>query len=285
MDIVVVFNGIGNQMSQYAFYLSKKCYNSSTKLMFSPCSTNEHNGSELDRLFGIKYDSGFFTKLLGLLYKYYNNIPKIRVFLNHIGIRVIREPYDYEYDKKYLKNRYSGINFYIGGWHSEKYFAHLRSQILNTFQFDITNEDSVFTDIFKKISNDNRSVSIHIRRGDYVNHPEFGGIADFDYYTKAISLIKEKIPNANFYCFSNDIEWCVKNFTIDLHFIVNNKGEKSWRDLFLMSKCRHHIMANSTFSWWGAWLSTYDGAINICPSQFTKRSSTKDIYPQSWIRI
>ena len=285
MEIVVIFNGIGNQMSQYAFYLSKKTHNKSIKVIFSPCSKNEHNGSELDKIFGIKYDNSILARLLGLLYKQYNSIPKIRRYLHHLGIRVIREPQNYDYCEKYLKHSFSGLCFYVGGWHSEKYFVHLRTEILNTFKFNIQNEDTKFKLIYQSIEKDERSVSLHIRRGDYMNHPEFGEIASIDYYNKAILYIKNKIPDANFYCFSNDIEWCRQQLPKNICYVDINQNEKSWRDLCLMSICHHHIIANSTFSWWGAWLSEYTDSINICPDQFIKHYITKDVYPEKWIKI
>lgn len=97
--------------------------------------------------------------------------------------------------------------------------------------------------------------------------------------------IKKKIDNPVFFIFSNDIDWCKNNLKLDHSTLVScNQGKDSWRDMQLMSECRHHIMANSTFSWWGAWLSKHKGII-VHPRWFIRDVETKDFYPKRWISI
>jgi len=144
------------------------------------------------------------------------------------------------------------------------------------------------------------SVAIHVRRGDYTSNAysaSFGTLAD-SYYKTAIERINAGAQQPVFFVFSDDIEWCRNN--LQLHnaiFIEHNKGVDSYKDLVLMSHCRHNIIANSTFSWWGAWLNQnpqkiiiapriwfgktyYDGIQPVYPSRIY---NTKDLIPETWI--
>lgn len=165
-----------------------------------------------------------------------------------------------------------------------------RQGVLNTFSFNREKEDIAFLDLAKSIEDNPNSVSLHIRRGDYLNisptdYYQFGGVATSNYYKKAVTYMLKKKRKAFFYVFSDDIEWCKKEYK-DLNpiFIECNNKDKSWRDMLLMSLCTNHINANSTFSWWGAWLSEKDG-ITICPKEFIHNVITHDIYPDNWVRL
>lgn len=95
-----------------------------------------------------------------------------------------------------------------------------------------------------------------------------------------------KVNNPYFFIFSNDIEWCKKNIQLPHSYYVNcNKGKDSWQDMFLMSKCKHNIIANSTFSWWGAYLNENPQKIVISPSKLTNRGDSPDLFPDSWIKL
>ena len=110
------------------------------------------------------------------------------------------------------------------------------------------------------------SVSLHVRRGDYVTTPganEFHGVLDLDYYLPAISHVQERAPDVQGFVFSDDLDWCREAFSglkLPLTFVDVNCGDDSWQDLFLMAACRHNIVANSSFSWWGAWLGDGQGS-------------------------
>ncbi|EFB32300.1 glycosyltransferase, family 11 [Segatella oris F0302] len=291
MDIVLIFNGLGNQMSQYAFYMSKKKFVPQSKCMYYKGASNNHNGSELDKLFDIKYSETFFCKLILLLFKLYENIPRLRKYFHILGINIVSEPQNYDYNESILKKKTRfGITLYKGGWHSEKYFLANKQDVLNTFSFKIAKEDKNFIDLAKSIEEDTNSVSLHVRRGDYLNisptdHYQFGGVATTNYYKNAVSYMLKRNKQAHFYIFSDDITWCKAEYK-DLMptFIECNKKNKSWRDMLLMSLCTNHINANSTFSWWGAWLSTKNG-ITICPTEFIHNVVTRDIYPETWVQL
>ena len=130
------------------------------------------------------------------------------------------------------------------------------------------------------------SVSLHVRRGDYLNEPMFNGICDVKYYDLAMQKIKHMVDSPVWFIFSNDISWCRKHFTQEnVIFVDNNSGENSYRDMQLMSLCKHHIIANSSFSWWGAWLGEQQDAITIAPRRWIKEGQSSDIICHNWITI
>jgi hypothetical protein len=143
------------------------------------------------------------------------------------------------------------------------------------------------------------SVSLHVRRGDYAGNSIFGS-ASQEYYKKGVDYIRQHVDNPHFFIFSDEIEWCRKNLSIDkATFIDWNKKDDSYKDLWLMSNCKNHVMANSTFSWWGAWLDNNPVKIVTAPKQWFKRNynndrtpmyparyyNSKDIIPSGWITL
>jgi hypothetical protein len=184
-------------------------------------------------------------------------------------------------------------NLYIDGyWQSEKYFLPVRDIILDELNVRYE-QDLINRKISGNIQN-TESVSIHVRRGDYVINPstnKYHGLCSPEYYTSAVNLIAQKIADCNLFLFSDDPEWARENFEIDYPVtIVDNNGDsKSYEDLRLMSLCKHHITANSSFSWWGAWLNRNPGKIVVAPGQwfadYHRNSRTKDLIPETWMRI
>jgi len=295
MDIVVIFNGLGNQMSQYSLYLSKKKYDPTTRYIFKR-SYIHHNGYELDKVFGIKYPKDIRSELLYYLYrlcatKEYPFITKpVNWFLNLIRIRLIMEKENYDFDQEVLMAS-KGLNFYFGGWHSEKYFRNIQNDIRNAFIFNIDNhcDNENVLKIITNIQSVN-SVSIHVRRGDYLTSPDnfnkFGDICTKEYYFKAINLIKDQILDPCFFVFSDDFSWVKENLTLqNVTYVDINSGSDSWIDMYLISLCKHNICANSTFSWWGAWLNKNKDKIIISPDNFVNNIVTKDLFPEDWIKI
>lgn len=287
MDVVRIFNGLGNQMSQYAFYYAKK-----KRHPFRTCyitnlydSENVHNGYELDRLFGIKKNKLKEFFLARFIKSHTSQFFGYKLFW-HLS-QLIEEPTNYDYMPDYkAPSRKLGFTFYWGGWHSEKYFAEYREDLLRVFHFNEDMLNASSKDWKEKINNDSHSCSLHIRRGDFLKQKKWADAITPEYYTRAIAYMKEKDPEMHFYVFSNDVNYCRKTFgESGFHFIDCNSGLDSWQDMFLMSKCHHHINANSTFSWWGAWLCAYADSITIVPKAFISTMETKDIYPDSWIKL
>jgi len=182
-------------------------------------------------------------------------------------------------------------NAYLEGyWASEKYFSKiaevLRAELTPRHKLDKVNEEMASE--MARAS----SVSVHIRRGDYVTNPEINkvfGTCSMKYYNKCISEIALKIRDPHFYVFSDDVQWTKKNLIIEhpVTYVDQNNKENDFKDLHLMSKCKHHIIANSSFSWWGAWLGTNKDQIVFATSRWLTpgRTDVQDIIPERWLRV
>ncbi|ACL17490.1 glycosyl transferase family 11 [Methanosphaerula palustris E1-9c] len=182
-------------------------------------------------------------------------------------------------------------NVYLDGyWQTEKYFKDIE-EILRREVTLKDEPDSINLEMAERIQACH-SVSLHVRRGDYVSNPttqQFHGCCSIDYYNRAISLIEEKVDDPSFFIFSDDLPWAKENLDIpgEKTFVAHNGPEKEYCDLWLMSLCQHHIIANSSFSWWGAWLGQDAEKMVIAPRRWALSESfdTSDIIPDSWITI
>ncbi len=293
MDVVIIFNGLGNQMSQYSFYLNKRRISKSTRFLFSKKSRKIHNGYELDNVFGIKYHDTIINKILYLLfliagYKKTSFISKPVVWiLNLLGVGIINENDDYNFKPEYLIPS-KGIKFYVGGWHSEKYFGEIKNTIRNTFQFSLEKAGAENMKVLEQIKMSN-SISVHVRRGDFMdsnNYNKLGGVCTLNYFSVAIEKMKSLVDNPHFFFFTNDISWVKTHFTGADFTIVNlNSKKDNWKDMFLISYCSHHINSNGSFSWWSSWLNKTKDAIVIVPKNFVVDRHFEDIYPEHWIQL
>lgn len=168
---------------------------------------------------------------------------------------------------------------YIDGyWQSEKYFLDIRDVLIQDFTFPAI-EDAQNKDLINQIVSNN-AVSLHIRRGDYA-----GGFPMMDkaYYDKAIAYFEAKGQDVVFYVFSNDMEWARENIKAkELVFVDCNTGMDSWKDMHLMTVCKHNIIANSSFSWWGAWLNQNPNKEVIAPKAWFNHVETPDVYCENW---
>jgi len=177
-----------------------------------------------------------------------------------------------------------GATFLDGYYQSEKYFLDNSNEILKIFTFESKVVDKV-SGLYNNILNDERpKVSIHLRRGDYLNLPNHHPVLDIDYFKKAKSIFPK---NSIFLVFSDDLEWCKANFTDGDYIFI--EGQEDYEDLCLMSLCDHNCIANSTFSWWGAWLNKNPDKIVVAPERWFgpaySHFSTKDLYCPDWIVI
>ena len=188
-------------------------------------------------------------------------------------------------------NKLTGDKYLNGYWQSEKYFKDIEDVVRSDFEFplldDERNEDASL------LMQDTDSVSVHVRRTDYVSLPNvsacLGDICTREYYQKALRLMSDKVPDAEFFFFSDDIQWVKKNLGDGLrcHYVDWNNGLDSFRDMQLMSLCKHHIIANSSFSWWGAWLNKNPGKLVVAPGKWFNLANmdAKDIVPDDWIKV
>jgi len=181
-------------------------------------------------------------------------------------------------------------NTYLEGyWQSEKYFKEIEWTIRNDFLMKVSLNNN--EGIAEKIKNCN-AVSVHIRRGDYISNPETRkthGVCNPEYYKNAADIMAQGLTDPEFFIFSDDIGWAKKNLELPapFHFVTDQNSSNEHDDLQLMTLCRHHIIANSSFSWWGAWLSQNPDKIIIAPKKWFSRPEldTRDLIPDSWCRI
>jgi hypothetical protein len=281
--------GLGNQMFQYAtgLALSKRV---EQELFVDLSHYTIENGAlnetprscELD-LFNLKVP--FISE---------NQIRDIRKELQHLPIlkRLKRKVFSSSKLFQYNDNTNAEqipLNFehyYLHGYfHNETHFLSVKNELTNAFQpaekFPISNL-SLVPD----------SVSVHIRRGDYIsntNAAKHHGTCSLDYYNDAFDLVRSKISNPHFYFFSDDVEWCKINFKemSSATFVENDNKKKSHEDLILMRSCEHQIIANSSYSWWAAWLNTNRKKIVVCPKKWTLQqvSEFNTVVPSLWIQI
>lgn len=174
-----------------------------------------------------------------------------------------------------------------GYWQSEKYFQHAIDRVRNDFQFEI--KDTGLEKAAQTIRNTPHSVAVHIRRGDYIDLNEiYGNICTDEYYERAIQELKERYPNATFFFFSNNVEWVREHYKGDNYRTVDTsmfESYENWYDLYLMSQCENNIIANSTFSWWGAWLNENPDKMVFAPKKWINIAPTPDIWCEGWIKI
>lgn len=272
--------GLGNQMFQYAAYLSLKLSGKDVRLDTSLYNVRSmHNGFELNRVFDIK------DKVINRGHPYVDFLRAILKYRK--SWCCLEEPGIY--------TDLAACNKLIikGDWQSEKYFLQIEKEVRTTYTFngiDFNNET-----LAERMLKQN-SVSIHVRRGDYYNIPEnaklFANICNEEYYKNAIKIICSKVESPVFYAFSNDVPWLQSFFSnldmdINYHIITSNKGMDSYKDMYLMSRCRHNIIANSSFSWWGAWLNDNPEKIIIAPKEWNHRDpqTYKNLIPKQWRQI
>jgi len=284
---------LGNQMSQYAFYLAKKQRDSRTRCIHYPDPlTCQHNGYELDRIFGIQPD-GWKGGLWGRLLDAYSwsqvcasrKRNWLRWLMNKFNVEKVKEP-SFDYCPEMLTTQKNAYRFYEGGWHQPAYMRDVEDEVRKAFQFDLNKLGELNNQCLAEINGCN-SVSLHVRRGDFLKETTlFGNIATPAYYNKALAYIRERVKKPVFYVFSDDIDWCRENIREDaVRFVDWNTGEDAWKDMLLMSRCKHNINANSTFAWWGAWLNTNPDKIVVVPDRFMNRPGSDRIYPEEWVKI
>lgn len=179
--------------------------------------------------------------------------------------------------------------YFDGYWQTYKYADEIRKHLIQDLKLKEPLDQNTL-DVMSNIGNTN-SISLHIRRGDYVTDAKTSKIhdvCDLEYYRKAVDIVSKKIKNPQFFIFSDDIEWAKKNLKIQYPMVfVSDLKIEDYEEMILMSKCKHNIIANSSFSWWGAWLNTYDDKVVVAPQKWSNRHKKdyKNLIPNTWIKI
>lgn len=186
--------------------------------------------------------------------------------------------------------RVKGDAYLIGYWQSYKYFEESAVFIRKAFTPDRPLSEASLS-YCKKIGAVN-AVSVHVRRGDYVTNPtanSFHGTCDLRYYRDAVQAVGSRLKKPHYFIFSDDLEWAKKhlNFVQPATFVEYSVPVHEFEELHLMSRCHHNIIANSSFSWWGAWLNDHPSRVIVAPQRWFRdpRIDTKDLIPCSWIRL
>jgi hypothetical protein len=250
-----------------------------------------HQGFELQRVFNCPINIASNTDLQSVLG--WQRFPLVRRLLSQPSIFFLRkrelifEPY-FHYSTSIID---APNNCYLSGyWQSDKYFRKYSSHIRSDFNF-CQNLSAENLNLSQKISQVN-AVSVHIRRGDYIANSKTKSVLNsctLEYYYAAINFLLQKIKNPYLFIFSDDISWTKNNLKVTLpcEFIENNQGQNSFVDMQLMSLCQHHIIANSSFSWWGAWLGVNPHKIVIAPAKWfvSGKRISKDLIAEGWLAI
>lgn len=280
MIIIRFQGGLGNQLFQYALYESLKQKGMEVKADISDyASGREKRDLELGKL-GLEIEVASKTEL----HQYYADNTKILD-------RIVRYLWG---KKKYIKEKNDQFKpeifkleegYLSGYWQSAKYFIESKDIILGKITFSNIEVEEI-KKIAEKMENEN-SVSIHIRLGDYLEENSiYGHICTKEYYIKAISYILENVENPVFYVFSDEPQKAIQMLNLEKYYVVTeNEGENSYKDMYLMSICKHNIIANSTFSWWGAWLGQAKGKIVITPSKWNQLCKASEICVEGWITV
>ena len=275
-ELIIAFShGLGNQMFQYAFYKNLLKKGRTVKADLSAYIKPDMMPFELHHIFqNIKLE--YCTP--AIKERYLKSKDKV----------YIEEPPRGEIKATYKQELLAMENGYIEGFHcSYKYPEMIRQELLEDFTFPYQNDEKLLE--LKSILEQQESVGVHIRRGDFLNPKyarEIGSICTNEYYKRAIAYIKDKYPNSFFVFFSNDMDW-VKSNMKEKNAIYIEKDMftqyDDWYDMFLMSICRHNIIPNSTFGWWGAWLNQNPDKIVIAPKKWRNRWEAEDWCPPEWV--
>lgn len=276
MIYIKLAGGLGNQMFQYSFYEALKKTNRKVKLDYTWYYDNKRiDLFKLSIFKNIKINIP--NRRLLVLKKY---LSKTRNFLYKLFNRFYIEN-DNGYDNNVI-NVNNGIIF--GYFQNEKFFENVKKEIIHEFEFSV--EDDEILSLANEMKNSN-SVSIHIRRGDFLKFPErYGNICDLKYYKKAINYINNRIDNPIYYIFSNDIDWVKNNINCDNARYINISDRyDDWYDMYLMSNCKNNIIANSSFSWWAAYLNKNRNKIIIAPNKWDNLLPNKNSCCADWINV
>lgn len=298
MVTVVLRGGLGNQMFQYAAGLSLALKNN-TELVLDTTYLNDRfprreitfRTYDLD-IFRVEPRFTLLSKISSAL-----PIPGLWLALdlglmkikNMFGVKkIVNEKVGLEFDPEILK---AGNDVVLWGfWQTGKYFDDIAEKIKEQFRFKhvLEGKAAEFAEMIKK----DNSVALHVRRGDYVQFSKVKssmGDTNLNYYRDAMAYMGKYVENPHFFLFSDDMEWCKENMKAPFPITYMEHdvdGPKFSYYLELMTLCKHIVIANSTFSWWAAWLNQNPKKIVVAPKRWQADVRIREeIIPEGWIRI
>jgi hypothetical protein len=292
MIISHVIGGLGNQMFQYATGRALSLERGVPLCLDVQdfAGYGLHNGYELDRIFNIKARPAIDRDLRSVLgWRAYSPIRR-RLFRKQLTkFRGSRLFVDTQFTSWRQISEVPDECYLMGNWQTEKYFVKFNEAIRADFTFKLPPVGRN-AELIEKISN-SVAVSLHVRRGDIAANPPslaFHGLCSLDYYRRSIEYVTARVATPEFFIFSDDIPWVRANLCLEhtCHYVDHNQGAESYNDMRLMSLCRHHVIANSSFSWWGAWLNPQAVKIVVAPQRwFAADFDPSDIVPDGWTKL
>ena len=299
MIIVRISEGLGNQMFEYAYAyamhmrMREKNKNINVCLDMREESISKFDEKRIARPIEIDKFNISLYKATEENLKHWDYI-KEKTFINKFLLylsnkklykyKLLQEE-GFKYKKEYML---VDDNTYIEGWFQQyMYFEKYRKNLLKEFTLK---EEFIIPSELKKILEEKQVVSLHIRRGDYItnrNVRKIMAICGKNYYSEAVKYVTSKLDNPYIFIFTNDEKWVRDNLFFDVPNIVisNNYNFSDIQEMVLMSYCNHNIIANSTFSWWGAWLNTHEDKIVVAPKKWFLYKKMNNIAMKDWIKI
>jgi hypothetical protein len=291
MIMVKLIGGLGNQMFQYAVARNLAEKRQATlkldilefetyklhKYSLGHFNIRESLASAEEVAFLTSQPGGVVKRIIGRLPRLPKRLPST----------YYREKKDFHFEPAILSLP-DGI-YLDGHWQSEKYFSDIRSIILK--EFTVKHPQRGRDEQLAALIESCDSVSIHIRRGDYISDPKTNkliGTCSLNYYHCCVERLTQTVKTPHFFIFSDDPQWAHDNLKLSPATIVDhNDAETNYEDIRLMSQCKHHIIANSSFSWWGAWLNPRKDKLIFAPKRWFADDGfdTKDVIPGGWIRM
>ncbi|MBR1796752.1 MAG: alpha-1,2-fucosyltransferase [Clostridiales bacterium] len=283
MIIVQFSGGLGNQLGQYGLYLEYEARGFKTYADLSWYRNGQSTDGKVDIRSMELSLLGLSVKECPKLYEYYGKQGGLHRYIRRlcVGHTYMEEGYKFtpallDVDRGYVMG---------GSFIGEEYITNCADELRSSISFKGT--DAPYIKEMERRISETDSVSIHMRLGDYLNNNSlYGNICTPEYYRRAVEHIRSNVPDATFFLFSNDVKAASELLGIEgVVPVEGNTGDRSYLDMYLMSRCRHNIIANSTFSWWGAWLNNKEGRIVICPTTLLNGYDNGSVYCNDWVRI
>jgi hypothetical protein len=288
MIVVRICGGLGNQLFQYAAG-RRLAIEYQTELLLDLEWFRSTPASNTLRAFELSQYPIAAQPVVGLderWCRFHGGRLTGRLGISWGGWRLFRER-SFDFDETVIT---IGDNTYLSGyWQSFRYFEEI-SDLIRT-ELTPTIPPTANDDQLLKIMSSTNSVSVHVRRGDYISQKAAAavhGSCSPEYYDAALKLLCSQMPDPVFFIFSDDVNWVKNNmkFPGQTIFVEHNDSASAFQDLRLMATCKHHIIANSSFSWWGAWLNRNEDKCVIAPAKwFADHRKTPTLMPNSWLRI
>jgi hypothetical protein len=292
MIISHIIGGLGNQMFQYAAGRSLSLARGQPLLLDVSGFINYrlHQGLELQRVFDLPAEIATDAEMRGILG--WQCSFGIKRALARPGLAMMRrssfivEPhFHYWPEIKHVPWHC----YLVGYWQSEHYFRDVASVIRSDFAFKLplVNRNAELAEHMGQVN----AVALHVRRGDYATNSKTHarhGLCSLDYYRRAIDYISVQVEQPCFFIFSDDIAWVKANLKMAFpcQYVDHNRNAESYNDMHLMSLCRYHIIANSSFSWWSAWLNPTPDKIVVAPGKwFANKNNGKEVFPPGWVTL